>query len=67
LKPSVALITLKPSAMLLYMVGLAYSRNSYDITCSCYLFATLDNIEGADGGMGKTAGEDTTNHALGVV
>jgi len=32
-----------------------------------YLFAALDDIEWADGGVSKTAGEDTAYHAFGVV
>ena len=32
-----------------------------------YLLTALDNIEWADGGVGKTAGEDTAGHALSVV
>lgn len=34
---------------------------------AAYLFAALDNIKGADRGVGETTGEDTTDHALGVV
>ena len=32
-----------------------------------YLHAALDNIKRAHSGVGKTAGEDTANHAFGVV
>ncbi len=36
----------------------------YDWT---YLLSALDNIEGADQGVGNTAGEDTSYHAFLVV
>jgi hypothetical protein len=32
-----------------------------------YLGSALDDIKGADGGVGQTAGEDTADHALGIV
>ena len=32
-----------------------------------YLHAAFDNIKGADSSVGEAAGEDASNHALGVV
>ena len=32
-----------------------------------YLSTALDDIKWAHSGVGKTAGEDTSNHALGIV
>ncbi len=34
---------------------------------STYLFATLDDIKGTDGSVGKAACKDTTHHAFSVV
>lgn len=61
-------MTLKPSEMLLYMVGLAYRGEGRDVnTAKSYLLAAFDDIEGANDGVRETTGENTTNHALGVV
>jgi len=65
LRPSVALITLKPSGMLLYIVGLA-CKNGVS-SAKDYLLAALDDIKRADGCVGKTAGENTAGHAFHVV
>lgn len=59
-------MTLKPSAMLLYISGLACSKIS-KMNEETYLFTALDNIKGADSGVGNTAGEDSTSHTLHVV
>ena len=32
-----------------------------------YLFATLDDVEGTDSGVGEPACKDTASHALSVV
>ena len=44
-------------------------KSSDRMTCfsKTYLHTALDNIKRADSGVGKTASEDTANHALGVV
>ena len=36
-------------------------------TCCTHLGSALDNIKGANCGVCKTAGEDATDHALGIV
>lgn len=59
-------MTLKPSGMLLYMVGLA-CKHKFRKSRRLYLLAALDDIEWANGSVGKTAGEDTAGHAFHVV
>jgi hypothetical protein len=59
---------LKPSAILLYISGLAYKQSlAKREVRATYLFAALDNIKGANEGVRKTAGENTASHRFGVV
>ena len=45
-------------------VSLCFERGRKD---KAYLSSALDNIEGANSSVGKTAGEDAANHAFSVV
>ena len=47
--------------------GVGLNKSKVKFKSKAYLLAALDDIKGADGGVGKTTGENSTSHALGVV
>jgi len=66
--PFAAMILPKPSPILLYIVGLAYIKvRIRSIKKFTYLFAALDDIEGANCCVSETASENTSHHAFSVV
>ena len=46
---------------------MADAHSAAALSAATYLSTALDDIKGANGGVGDTAGKDASDHALGIV